>query len=789
MKYAVRLTLFGIFLVSICFVIFTNDLNKYDDGRKSFEEKEAASNSSHPANPALLWRSDFFSLPASDYRKIVQKALQLRDSANCSSHTLAWQADGPDNIGGRVTDIEMPSGDMQNIYVGTASGGIWHSPDAGRSWLPIFDQQATLAIGDLAIAPTAPHRLYAGTGEPNGGGGSIAYDGLGVFRSDDRGETWRQMGLENSGSIGRIIVHPQNENIAFVGAMGRLFANNAERGVFRTGNGGQSWEKVLYVNDSTGCIDLAAHPSNPNIIYAAMWERVRRPHYKRYGGPSGGIYKSEDGGQTWQKMLQGLPNTYVGRIGLAVSPAKPDRVYAIYADNYGIYRGLFVSNNSGDTWQEIPNKNLFEVFNNYGWWFGRITADPNNANHLFIVGIDLFESYDGGKKWDNISAREKVHCDQHALFIPARNSRTLLLGNDGGLYISYSAGRQWEHVPMPITQFYTCAAIQDPSGQTLYGGTQDNGIVGKIKNSPLTDYKWLPLSEGDGFDIIVNPANRREMLMTLQYGEVYESKNSGFVWKEANDGISLTERRNWRVPIKTNPQNPAVIYYATERLYKRTWDSPIWKRVNPMREQPVFSPHAPPENDYYGAASAMSIAPSDSNYIYIGTNDGQLLRSTNNGYSFAAINNNSQIPQKWVSCIAVSPNNPQYVVAALSGYRNNESCPYLFLSKNGGNNWENIGTGLPPAPVNCIAIHPTAPYLLFIGTDIGVFVSNNYAGKEQKWLLAGSQMPIVPVMDLTFGQNGKQLIAATFGRSVYTLDINFFLADYSNDNNKANPKP
>ena len=174
MKYAVRLTLFGIFLVSICFVIFTNDLNKYDDGRKSFEEKEAASNSSHPANPALLWRSDFFSLPASDYRKIVQKALKLRDSANCSSHTLAWQADGPDNIGGRVTDIEMPSGDMQNIYVGTASGGIWHSPDAGRSWLPIFDQQATLAIGDLAIAPTAPHRLYAGTGEPNGGGGSIA---------------------------------------------------------------------------------------------------------------------------------------------------------------------------------------------------------------------------------------------------------------------------------------------------------------------------------------------------------------------------------------------------------------------------------------------------------------------------------------------------------------------------------------------------------------------------------------------------------------------------------------
>lgn len=780
MKYAVCLTLFGLSLLLLCLTLPPNGFVGRNETILNFSEK--APKKTHQASPALAWRSDYANMPISVYQNIAQNALRLRDSVACANNALLWESIGPNNIGGRITDIEMPLHDLQNIFVGTASGGVWHSADFGRSWLPIFDNQPTLSIGDLAIAPTNPHRIFVGTGEPNGGGGSITYDGLGIFCSNDNGKNWYNIGLENSGSISRIIVSPDDENTIFVGAMGRLFANNTERGVFMTHNGGKTWQQVLYVSDSTGCSDLAFHQQNPNIIYAAMWERVRRPDYKRYGGPSGGLYRSKDGGKTWQKLTQGLPTTYLGRIGLAVSPQKPDRVYAIYADEQGIYRGLFVSHNSGDTWQEVPGKSLFDSFRNYGWWFGRIAADPNNANHLFIMGVDLYESNDGGSKWENITLREKVHCDQHALFIPPQNSKIILLGNDGGLYKSLHSGKQWEHIPLPISQFYTCTVVPTNAGESLYGGTQDNGIIGWIKDSFWGSNNWLSLSDGDGFDVIANPKNKQEMLMTLQYGEVYKSKNGGFSWEEAGFGLSLNERHNWHTPIMPNPQNPNMVYYAAEKLYRFKWGEDSWKRVNPDPLLPSFSPNAPKEHEYYGAASAMSIAPSDSNYIYIGTNNGQLLRSTDNGHLFKDIGNN--LPKKWISAIAVSTDNPQQVIVAFSGYRHNEKSPYLYLSRNGGQTWEAIGNNLPASPINCLAIHPNNPQLIFVGTDVGVFVSDKQ-GKQ--WRMAGIGMPIVPVTALTFGQNGKQLIAATFGRSIYNTSIEKLLTPDSN--NKAKPKP
>ena len=316
------------------------------------------------------------------YKKAVKQSQETK--LYKSNDSRKWELAGPTNIGGRVADIEMPANNMNTVYVGTASGGIFKSVDAGRNWEPIFDDALSLSIGDLAIDPVDPQIIYAGTGEVNAGGGSMTYGGFGIYKSTNGGDTWENIGLKNSRYISRIVIDPTNTDKIFVGVMGKLFNKNNERGIYRSTNGGKDWENVYFISDSTGCIDLAINPQSPKIVYAAMWERRRSPYLRRYGGKTCGIYRSTDGGDTWTQLKNGLPNDfeYTGRIGLTISQSNPEILYAIYATNIGHFRGVYKSINGGDTWERTNDGALTSVYSSFGWWFGNIRVDPNNPDNV-----------------------------------------------------------------------------------------------------------------------------------------------------------------------------------------------------------------------------------------------------------------------------------------------------------------------------------------------------------------------------------------------------------------------
>ena len=386
-----------------------------------------------------------------------QQSMEKRAQAH--GRNLGWILGGPLNVGGRISALASPDDDPQTIYAGAASGGIFKSVNGAVTWEAIFDDALSLSIGDIAIAPSDPSVIYAGTGEANGGGGSLAYDGFGIYRSGDAGQSWEHIGLENCGSVGRLVVHPQDPQTVYVAAMGRLFSNNSERGIFKSTDGGQSWEQVLYVSDSTGGIDIVIDPLHPDTLYAAMWERVRRPHRRNYGGPTCGIYRSFNGGNTWTELNDGLPSNPAnnGRIGIDISASSPNTLYAIYADKIGYFNGVYKTTDHGDTWTRTLDNSLSSVYASYGWWFGRISIAPSTPDIVYVIGFDLYKTTNGGNSWFNASS--SVHVDQHDLVAHPANPDHVILGNDGGVYISNNQGSTWTHLEnLPITQFYTCEA-------------------------------------------------------------------------------------------------------------------------------------------------------------------------------------------------------------------------------------------------------------------------------------------------------------------------------------------
>ncbi len=511
------------------------------------------------------------------YQNSMNQVLKMKAEAKNTRAGGEWELAGPLNIGGRVNAVAMHPDVMSTFYIGAASGGVFKTEDSGNSWEAIFDDQPSLSIGDIALAPSNPEVLYVGTGEANAGGGSVSYDGLGIFRSDDGGESFSWLGLEESGSIGRLAVHPQNPDICFVAAMGRMFSENSQRGVFRTSNGGESWERVFYLNDSTGAIDIVINPENPEIIYAAMWERVRRPDRRSYGGPSCGIYRSNDGGDNWEELSSGLPSGQnVGRIGISLSPSNPDILYAIYADKIGYFDGVFKTTNGGDSWQQTNDGSLSDCFASYGWWFGRLRVDPINPDVVYIIGFDLYKTNNGGNSWSNISGWD-VHVDQHDLNAHPTNNNFVVLANDGGVYLSQNGGNSFTHLQnLPITQFYTCEIdFQHP--ERLYGGAQDNG-TNRTMTGGLSD--WASIYGGDGFYVLVDPENNQYVYAESQYGGLARSTNGGNSFSYATNGIG-SDRFNWMSPLVIDPSNAARLYYGGSRVYKSTNHAASWTAISP----------------------------------------------------------------------------------------------------------------------------------------------------------------------------------------------------------------
>lgn len=673
-----------------------------------------------------------------------------------SGQDKVWQSMGPTNIGGRITSLAIHPNDDNTIYIGAASGGIFKTTDGGQKWEPIFDQAASLAIGDLMIAPSNPQILYVGTGEANAGGGSLAYDGAGLYKSTDGGTHWTAMGLENTGSTGKVLVHPENADLVYAATMGSLFANNPERGLYRSQDGGLHWEQILYLSDSTGVIDLAMHPTNSEMLFAASWERVRRPNRRQYGGSTSGIYRSNDGGDHWTKLnLPVSPSIPVGRIGLAISPVNPNRLFAsVVNGSTDLLQGIYRSDDLGATWTALPLTGIAQVA--FMWWFGKIYADPIDADLVYICGLELYRHQLGNSRWDAIMSG--VHVDQHALYLEPNERSFILLGNDGGLYRGQGdLINNWTHFNgIPITQFYT-SEIDHSQPDRLFGGAQDNGSLRRN----IQTGEWDQILGGDGFVTLVDPLTPQFVYAESQYGNMRRSTTGGNSFTNGTPTQSFSETKNWNTPVILDPIQPATVYYGAQRVYRSKTRAMSWQAISPVLV------NAPPgSNLAYGTLTTLAVSPADNRIIYAGTDEGSIFRTADDGQNWQAIS--TGLPGRWVTRISAHPTDPDVAYATFSGYRWREYLPHVFRTENGGASWTDISAGLPEVPVNDLLIDPDQPEQLFLATDAGVYYSRD---EGQFWEILGQGLPKVVVSDLTYHSPSKSLVAATFGRSMYRLQL------------------
>ena len=688
------------------------------------------------------------------FLQALKESRQSTAQAAQRNPTGEWEFAGPINIGGRVTDIEMPASSMDIMYFGAASGGVFKSTDGGNNFIPIFDDALSLSIGDIELAPSNDNIIYVGTGEANAGGGSLAYDGVGVYRSDDAGNSWTHIGLEDAGSIGKVKVHPTDPNTVYVATMGNLFANNGQRGVFKSTDAGSSWNKILTVSDSTGVIDLAMHPDDPNTIYAAAWERIRRPQYRKYAGSTSGIFKSTDGGNSWTELTNGLPSDPLdkGRIGITIAPSNSNILYAAYAGEDGFISGAFRSNDAGNNWSPISTFDIDDV--PFMWWFGKIIVHPTDEDKVHYLSLNTFKSSDAGNNWETIFQGQ--HVDQHALFIHPADPNFYVSGNDGGVYISQDEGVNYSFVnSLPITQFYGCE-IDAQNPQSIYGGAQDNNTIRTLTGN-IDD--WERIVGGDGMYPMVNPDNNNIIYAGFQNGTFFKSTNGGANFSSSTLGILPDDRKNWNTPKVFDPNNPNIMYYGSQRLYKSINGADNWNIISPDLTNGNTG-----GNLTYGTITTISVSPLDGNVIWVGTDDGNIAMTTNGGGTW---DSSTDIPNRWITSVAANPFELNSAYATLSGFRYGDDIGHIYKTNDNGMTWNDISGNLPDVPVNDIIVHPVLNDL-YIATDVGVFVSKD---DGQNWETYCVGLPNVVVTDLDFHEGSTTLLAATYGRSMYKVTL------------------
>ncbi len=664
-----------------------------------------------------------------------------------------WQLVGPENVGGRITDIDIPSNNTQTYFASTATGGIFKTIDAGLNWNPIFDSEITLSIGDLDISKTNNNLILVGSGEPNSGGGSTTYDGNGVYLSNDAGATWTNKGLNNVGSIGKVIIDPINPNNMYVGAMGLLYAQNPNRGVYKSTDGGNSWTKTLFISNDTGVIDMAINPINPNIIYAATWQKTRTPITRVYGGINSDIYKSIDAGLTWTKLTAGLPTTTdKGRISIDISNSNPDILFATYTNTLGTSLLIRKSINAGANWTSIATTGI--TASPYNWWFGGVFINPTNSNNVFISEFNTHYSNTGGTPWNNaVGSTNAIHVDQHA--VAFNSNGEILLGNDGGVYKSTDGINYSKLNNLPISQAYRMT-VNPSNANQVYAGFQDNGTW-RTMTGGYND--WNEIFGGDGMQPNVNPLNNNIIFVEYQYGVFLRSIDNAGSFGLSDNGISTTEPRNWDTPYVFDPANPNVMYFGTSNLYKSIDNGISWISISSNLSKGVYT-----GTQKYGTITSIDVSPLDSNLIYIGTDDGNVWKTIDGGINYTLLSTN--LPNKWVTKVKASPNNINDVFVTYSGYRYNLNDSNVYFSSNQGTNWQDLTANLPNVPISDIEINQNN--VLYIATDIGVFGSFNNGAN---WNLLGANMPNVVVTDLVLHVNSNFLFASTFGRGVYKIDL------------------
>ena len=702
------------------------------------------------------------SIPQAAYQAALEQAIFERaGTAKLSpAAALSWQFVGPTNIGGRVTAIAaLPGGSP--AYLGSANGGVFKSTDGGSSWTSIFDAVAAHSVGALCLDPTNGNVLYVGTGEANGSASS--YDGAGLFRSDDGGNNWTYVGLAETRRIARVRVDPSNPNRIFVAAMGGLFSTGPDRGLFRSEDRGRTWSKVLFVSDSTGVSDVAIHPAHPETVYCATWERMRRPTYQHMSGPESAIWRSADHGTTWTKLTNGLPapGTDLGRIALAIAPSLPSTVFAQILGGVNLgYNGLglFRSTDGGETWSRRDVNGFAGGFSTYGWYFGDLYVHPTNPDQVYSLAIGLNASVDGGQHFNGIGVLSSV--DMHALWFDPANPSHMYLGGDGGFFSTTSGGRPWtQATSLPITQFYNGSV--DPSNvNRVLGGAQDN----HLSLTSAGPGSWSMILFGDCFQSLVDPTNPSILFGETQYlsggAGPQRSVNGGSTWT-APTGFSATDRCNWDAPFCMNPQNHNTLLAGSDRVYRSTDNGQTYVPIS----NDLTTNRADAQR-VYSTITTLEIASADTNRYYAGTDDAKAWRSTNRGTSWTDIS--AGLPTRWVTHVASDPTNANVVYATLSGYALDESAAHVYRSTDGGDHWASIAGNLPDVPANDLIVDPIDPSRLFLATDVGVYATDDLG---LDWAPLGSGMPMQTVLDLFLHAGARTLFAATHGRGIWKIDL------------------
>lgn len=666
-----------------------------------------------------------------------------------------WRLEGPGNIGARINCIAVHPNKPLTMYIGYSQGGVWKTDDGGLNWYPVFDGQGLLSIGDIEIDPLNDI-VYVGTGDPNISGYPFIGDGL--WSSADGGQTWKYLGFESQRIISKIAIVPQNPAQIFVAAMGLPFERNEHRGLYKTVNGGNTWQEKLFISDQTGIIDLVVSPSNPNIVYAAAWDRIRSNRESLVSGPNARIWKSTDGGNTWVMLSGGLPLDNKSRIGLAIDPANHEHLFASYVGTNLKFFGLFETFDGGQHWQENPCKGLnFDFQGGFAWYFGKIRINPFNPSEIWLLGIQSWRSTDGGETWKlGATFQQDVHADHHDLVFP--NPTTKLLATDGGLYRTTDDAASWQKIEnVPTTQFYRVA--YNPHQPTLYyGGAQDNGT--SRGNANLLNL-WQPVFGGDGFQAVFHPTDPNIFYYEYQNGSIVGTTDGGINYDDAIEGIPNTDRRHWDMQYFISQHNPNVMYTGTYRVFKSESHLPVW---SPMS-------HDLTDGNIYGSRfhtiSTLCESPLDPGLLYVGTTDANVWRGNSNVQIWENITGN--LPDRYVSAVRASPSNPDRVFVTQTGYRDNDFAPRIHRSDNRGETWVPINGNLPNLAINDLVVLPDhQDSVLFVATDGGVYGTTDGGAT---WERLGTGIPFVPVYSLGLNPAEHRLVAGSHGRSILSFPL------------------
>ena len=690
---------------------------------------------------------------------------------------------GPAVTGGRVHDVEALPADPSTIWLGAASGGVWKSTDAGTTWEPLWNDLPNSSVGDIALAPSDPEIVYVGTGGPNNRQSTLY--GNGVWRSDDGGATWRHLGLVETRHIGRIRIHPDDPDVAWVAALGNLWRADDERGIFKTTNGGRSWRKVLFVDEDTGAVDLVLDPFDPDVLYAATYQRRRRTWGFAGGGPGSGIWKTTDGGRNWTELTTGLPAGDKGRIGLAIAATEPGVVVATveHRGEGGVYR----TGDGGARWEKVNDLNPRPMY------YSHIYLDPTNADRIYVLGTSSSVSEDGGRTFRRLPTSPTydigVHADHHALWIDPGDPEHLMLAGDAGLYVSWDGGRDWLRVNnLAIGQFYGIGVdMQDP--YHIYGGMQDNhswmGPSRTRRFIGLVNDDWRQIGFGDGMYTRPDPIDPRRVYLDSNGGgiERFDTFTGSSQGIKPDPPEGERYRFDWTAPILISPHEHRTVYLGGNRLFISRDGGTSWERTIDLsknldrNELPIMGRPTGREtlsrNDgvsSYGEITTIAESPLVPGLLWVGTDDGNVQVSRDGGRSWRNVAGRfANVPERtYVSRVAASAHEPDRAYVTFDAHRDGDFRPFVFATEDGGESWRALTLGLPEeGSVNIIVEHPRTADLLFVGTEHGLFVSLD---RGRNWRRMGGGLPSAPVDDLVIHPRENDLIVGTHGRSLWVLD-------------------